>query len=176
MSAYTKRYMSGQEVIDHITQTTSCSEMEAWIAFRDAAADGDGCLHVREFKNGQWQPDEIPVGYWKRAAADPDLVGSLSALTNLCWFEVLRSQVEAIWPRKKATEISEPPQHKGGAPRKVADPVADWYERRTEADLKRSDTKLAAIYKSENPESKGAEESVRRIIGKLRKAQYPKPQ
>jgi hypothetical protein len=59
--------------------------------------------------------------------------------------------------------------HKGGAPATVAGPVKDWYEGLSEADLSLSDNKLAAIYQKENPSSTGQPESIRKIIGGLRR-------
>jgi hypothetical protein len=55
----------------------------------------------------------------------------------------------------------------GGAPPVVGDPVAEWYEKQVGKDW--SDTKFAQIYKAENPTSRGKEESIRKIIGKLRR-------
>jgi hypothetical protein len=73
------------------------------------------------------------------------------------------------WLRVKP-RTDEDAAHKGGAPATVASPVKAWYEGKSEGYLRASDTALAASFKEENPESGGELDSIRKIIGGLRRA------
>lgn len=95
MKAYHACFMSGEEAIEHIVAATNCDGLAAWVAFRDAAADGRlGVVRL----DANLEPVRMPVGRWKQAK----LAGDTWIMTDAGRYEVLRTEVEQIWPQASA--------------------------------------------------------------------------
>ena len=108
MTAYLSDWMPGQEAMDRIVEAADCAELEAWEAFRDAAADGalavrmlgpiHGVTPVMRTVADLAEPHPVPMGYWQRAKQS----GELIYLTDMHRYQVRRADVERLWPLDKA--------------------------------------------------------------------------
>ncbi len=122
-AAYTSPWIAGQWAIDRIVEAKGCSDLDAWRAFRDAAADG--LLRVRRL--GEREP--VPLIYWDRA----ELLDYLYVMTDLPRLKAWRADVEQVWSLAQSAEggpIEAPlvgPRKKSGRPPTVARALKAWW-------------------------------------------------
>jgi hypothetical protein len=123
---------------------------------------------------------------WRYAAVSATgSVFFMSVIMRSPWVEVFIPALDQVWPEAPLTveatatpalqiEAALPssnrqPKHKGGRPPEVHNEAAEWCKGLKPAERELSSTKLAEIYKSDNPGSKGEPDSIRKIIDKLRR-------
>lgn len=182
MSVYKRENISGIAALAWIVEATDCTDQESWEAFRDAAADDR--LHVISRKiigrttgaDGDWRA--VPLDYWKMAWWNGDLV----CMTDACYFEVPRAEVERLWPHRTASTdahsskpqeaLDAPTENRGGRPPHVANAVRDWYGALPVREQMLSASKLAESYLADGRLT-GSPRHVRKLIAELKARQKP---